>query len=235
MVPTHFTSIEFFQKKKDITLYRAADETQRYILKSIITKDTSVRQAFYDEYETLSALRHPSIPVYYWLREDYQVPGQKSGTLTLCMEDCSQPAPVFLFSIGELCRILYKTTDILSYLLENGVLYTDLNPSNLIISEAHGDYAVTLVDYTYCYYFLRNPYPAYPLRFSYNISPQLKGQQFLIQALTFLLYDLVEENHIEQLPSPVYQLLETGRNPSEELSLHDFQEMLRHCGAQQRK
>ena len=87
MVPTHFTSIEFFQKKKDITLYRAADETQRYILKSIITKDTSVRQAFYDEYETLSALRHPSIPVYYWLREDYQVPGQKSGTLTLCMED----------------------------------------------------------------------------------------------------------------------------------------------------
>lgn len=151
------------------------------------------------------------------------------------MEDCSQPAPVSLFSIGELCRILYKTTDILSYLLENGVLYTDLNPSNLIISEAHGDYAVTLVDYTYCYYFLRNPYPAYPLRFSYNISPQLKGQQFLIQALTFLLYDLVEENHIEQLPSPVYQLLETGRNPSEELSLHDFQEMLRHCGAQQRE
>ena len=141
----------------------------------------------------------------------------------------------FPFFHRELCRILYKTTDILSYLLENGVLYTDLNPSNLIISEAHGDYAVTLVDYTYCYYFLRNPYPAYPLRFSYNISPQLKGQQFLIQALTFLLYDLVEENHIEQLPSPVYQLLETGRNPSEELSLHDFQEMLRHCGAQQRE
>ena len=67
------------------------------------------------------------------------------------------------------------------------------------------------------------------------IVPNIKGQQFLIQALTFLLYDLVEENHIEQLPSPVYQLLETGRNPSEELSLHDFQEMLRHCGAQQRE
>ena len=212
MVSTEFTSITFFQKKKDITLYRAADEAHRYILKSIITKDAAVRQAFCDEYETLSALRHPSIPVYYWL-----------------LEDCSRPAPGALFSITELCRILYKTAGILAYLLEHGVLYTDLNPSNLIISRCHKDYAVTLVDYTYCYYFLRNPYPMYQLRFSYDVSPSLKGQQFLIQELTYLLYDLIEENHIDTLPSLIYQLLETGRNPSEELSLEDFTGMLHQC------
>lgn len=229
MVSTEFTSITFFQKKKDITLYRAADEAHRYILKSIITKDAAVRQAFCDEYETLSALRHPSIPVYYWLREDYCLPGQKTGALTLCMEDCSRPAPGALFSITELCRILYKTAGILAYLLEHGVLYTDLNPSNLIISRCHKDYAVTLVDYTYCYYFLRNPYPMYQLRFSYDVSPSLKGQQFLIQELTYLLYDLIEENHIDTLPSLIYQLLETGRNPSEELSLEDFTGMLHQC------
>ena len=231
MVSTELTSITFFQKKKDITLYQAADEAHRYILKSIITKDAAVRQAFYDEYETLSSLRHPSIPIYYWLRDDFRLPGQEAGALTLCMEDCSRPVPDTPFSMEGLCRILQKTADVLAYLLEHGVLYTDLNSSNLIISRYHEDYAVTLVDYTYCYYFLRNPYPMYQLRFSYDVSPDLKGQQFLIQELTYLLYDLIEENHIEALPSAVCQLLETGRNPSGELSLYDFQEMLKRCGA----
>ena len=91
MDSTQFTSIAFFQKKKDITLYRAADEAHHYILKSIITKDAAVRQAFCDEFETLSHLRHPSIPVYYWLKENVMLPGQETGALTLCMEDCSCP------------------------------------------------------------------------------------------------------------------------------------------------
>lgn len=258
-----FTAITFFQKKKDITLYRATDGQRRYLLKSIITKDAAVKQAFYDEYETLSTLRHPSIPSYYWLEEDYLLPGKQTGALTLCMEDCSRPAPEAPLSMKALCHILAKTGNVLSYLLAHGVLYTDLNPSNLIIyrkaeqptpsfSHADGlllsshpehndlinirethtkaDLSVTLVDYTYCYYFLRNPHPLYPLRFSYDVSPKLKGQQFLIQALTYLLYDLLEANHIEELSSPVYQLLETGRNPSDELSLDDFTAMLRHCG-----
>ena len=228
-----FTAITFFQKKKDITLYRATDGQRRYLLKSIITKDAAVKQAFYDEYETLSTLRHPSIPSYYWLEEDYLLPDKQTGALTLCMEDCSRPAPEAPLSMKALCHILAKTGNVLSYLLAHGVLYTDLNPSNLIIyRETHteADLSVTLVDYTYCYYCLRNPHALYPLRFSYDVSPKLKGQQFLIQALTYLLYDLLEANHIEELSSPVYQLLETGRNPSEELSLDDYTAMLRHCG-----
>ena len=229
MDSTQFTSIAFFQKKKDITLYRAADEAHHYILKSIITKDAAVRQAFYDEYETLSSLRHPSVPVYYGICEDFLLPDQSGQALTLCMEDCSRPLPCAPLTIRDLCHIAWKVSDTLMFLLEHGVLYTDLNPSNLIISGEKGSFNVTLVDYTFCYFFLKQPRPPYPLRFSYNLSPDLRGQQFLIQALTYLLYDLMERYDIMELPSSVCQLLETGRVPSESLSLEDFSAMLRHC------
>ena len=91
-------------------------------------------QAFCDEFETLSHLRHPSIPVYYWLKENVMLPGQETGALTLCMEDCSRPAPCAPLSMDALCVVMTKTAGILAYLLENGVLYTDINPSNLIFS-----------------------------------------------------------------------------------------------------
>ncbi len=229
MFPARFTSITFFQKKKDITLYKAADASHRYILKSIITKDAAVRQAFYDEYETLSSLRHPSLPIYYGICEHFHLPDQPGQALTLCMEDCSRPLPCSPFTIRDLCHIAWKVSDTLMFLLEHGILYTDLNPSNLIISGEKGAYDVTLVDYTYCYFFLKQPHPPYPLRFSYNLSPDLRGQQFLIQALTYLLYDLIDAHNIMDLPSSVCQLLETGRTPSESLSLKDFSAMLRHC------
>lgn len=230
MFPSNFTTIQFFQKKRDITLYHACDPSHRYIIKSIITKDISVKQAFSDEYQTLSSLHHPSIPIYYGISEHFRGPGQTTDALALCMEDCSCPAPTNAYSLSALCEILKQTADILTFLLKHGILYTDLNPSNLIISQKEsGAYHVTLIDYTYCYYFLRNPYPSYIPRFSYDLSPQLKGQQFLIQALTYLFYDLIEQNHITELTSPIYQLLETGRNPSSTLSLQDFSQMIQHC------
>ena len=71
MFPERFTSLVFYQKKKNILLYRAADETRKYVLKSIITKDAAVRQAFYDEYESLCCLNSPSLPVYYGISEDF--------------------------------------------------------------------------------------------------------------------------------------------------------------------
>ena len=61
MDSTQFTSIAFFQKKKDITLYRAADEAHHYILKSIITKDAAVRQAFCDEFPSQLSLEEPKL------------------------------------------------------------------------------------------------------------------------------------------------------------------------------
>lgn len=228
MFPKSLTSITFFQKKKDITLYRASDSCRRYILKSIITNDAAVKQAFYDECYILSSLQHPSLPVYHGIRETMLLPGQTEPSLVICMEDCSAPAAA-PFTLSELLSLMEKLLDVLHYLLEHGVLYTDLNPSNLMISRRKEGLHLTLVDFTYCYYFLHNPHPAYSLRFSYDLSPGLKGQPLLIQAMSLLFYELLEQNQIDDLPSSVLQLLETGRNPGPELSLSDFSRMLAHC------
>lgn len=230
MFPQQLSSFQFYQKKKDIVLYKAQDPSHNYILKSIITKDSAVKQAFYDEYYTLNTLFHPSLPVYYGIEDHFRFPDREGEYLTLCMEDCSVPenntSVPLSCDIQDLLKIMDKTAQVLSFLLDKGVLYTDLNPSNLIISKTKSDLHITLVDFTYCYYFLRNPYPDYDLRFSYNLSPNLKGQQLLIQELTFLFHELIEKNHIRELPFFVYQLLETGANPTENLSLHEFSLML---------
>lgn len=228
MFPHSFSSLEFYQKKKDIVLYKANDPSHRYILKAIITKDDAVKQAFYDEYHTLRQLHHPSIPVYYGLEEHFHFPDSPEEYLALCMEDCSLPQEELLQhgTITDLGQILCKVTDVLSYLLDRGVLYTDLNPSNLILSRRKEEIHLTLVDYTYCYYFLRNPNPVYSLRFSYNLSPSLKGQQLLIQEITYLACALLEDHRIVELSSGIYRLLETGKNPPEGLSLQEFSLMI---------
>ncbi len=231
MFPNPFTSVSFFQKKRDIVLYRAEDASHKYILKTIITKDPSVKQAFYDEYSTLSSFRHPSVPIYYGITEHFQWGKKKDEALALCMEDCSPGADSGPFCAAEVCEIMHRTAEILGFLLDHGILYTDLHPSNLIVKRQKEGCFVTLVDYTYCYYFLRNPHPDYTLRFSYDLSPRQKGQQMLIQALSFLFYDLIETHGLHELPSSVYCLLETGRNPSADLTLSDFTDMLKSlCG-----
>lgn len=229
MFPASFSSVQFYQKKKDVLLYRASDSSRNYILKSIITKDEAVKQAFYDEYHILSSLCHPSLPVYYGISENWQFSGQTPPALTLCMEDCSAPVPPASFTLSDILSGMELISQVLQYLLEHGVLYTDLNPSNLILSRRRGSIHVTLVDFTFCYYFLHNPHPPYALRFSYDLSPSLKGQQLLIQEMSLLLYELLETHHINSLPSSVWQLLETGRTPSETLLLSDFSRMLSHC------
>lgn len=232
MFPTSLTAIELFGKKRDISLYKAKDTSHHYLLKSIITEDSSIKQAFYDEYHTLSRLSHPCLPVYYGISESFCPPGQAREALTLCMEDRSVPGLSSPLTFEEINAVILTTGDILLYLLKNGVLYTDLHPSNLLLSrdftpEGKTQMQVTLVDFTYCYYFLTNPAPSYSLRFSYDLSPNLKGQQLLIQSLTYLFYALLEEHHCTDLPSFVYSLLETGRHPSEELTLEDFLCMFR--------
>jgi hypothetical protein len=110
MFPEQFTSLVFYQKKKNILLYRAADETRKYVLKSIITKDAAVRQAFYDEYESLCCLTSPSLPVYYGISENFSYPDREGSYLTLCMEDCSGGIPLDQYecSMEELMKIRKK-------------------------------------------------------------------------------------------------------------------------------
>lgn len=158
------------------------------------------------------------------------------------MEHCEGtllPELVPSLSLKDLLRILFSTGEVLAYLLENGILYTDLHPSNLLIRTTGQHRMVTLLDFTYCYYFLNNPNPPYTLRFSYNLSPDLKGQQMLIQELTFFLHALLEQkeqatekqtNSLQKsLPFSVYMLLETGNHPPETLSLREFLLMIKQC------
>jgi serine/threonine protein kinase len=223
-----FPSLHLLQKKKDTLLYKASDDSKSYILKCADGTNPLVRQAFFDEYTTLHRLSHPSIPVYYALLEDYPLPEQPGRYLVLCMEDRSLPTEKdsVPYSIRELMEILDQTGDTLSYLLKNGILYTDLNPSNLIIDRSEGRPKVTLVDYTYCYYYLTNPHPKDPLRFSYDLSSGLHGQQLLIQEMSLLLQELLEQNQPSQIPSSVYRLLQTGKTPPEGLCLEDFSAMI---------
>ena len=228
MFPHSFLSLQFYQKKKDIVLYKACDDSHNYILKGIIPKDSSVKQAFYDEYHTLKTLHHPSIPVYFGLEDQFLFPDSLQGYLTLCMEDCSLPEDQLLqqCTIGELGEILCQLTEILSYLLDHGILYTDLNPSNLILSRKDQHIDLKLLDYTYCYNFLRNPNPAYSLRLSYDLSPRLKGRQILIQEITYLACELMESHLMDEPSSRIFGLLETGKNPPENLSLEEFSVMI---------
>lgn len=224
MFPAQLYDFEFYQKKKDILLYRAKDHARHYILKSIIAKNDAVRQAFYDEYESLSQMISPSLPIYYGIEEDFHYPDREGSYLTLCMEDCSDKEPLSMehYSLSELLQILHKCGQTLLYLLNHGILYTDLNPSNILVGENGDSFEITLLDFTYCYYFIRNPRPAYPLRFSYNLTPSLKGHQLLIQELALLLQQMIMEKEEISLSSSVCLLLETGLHPSENLLLPDF-------------
>lgn len=224
MFPHQFLSMEFYQKKKDIVLYRAHDPARHYMLKSIIPKDDADRQAFYDEYETLSGLVSSSLPIYYGICEDYTYPDRPGSYLTLCMEDCSTGSSLEEgnFTLSEFLQILYQIGTTLHYLLEKGVLYTDLHPSNVLIHKEEEELKITLLDFTYCYYYKRNPHPSYPLRFSYNLDPSLKGHQLLIQELALLLQDVIQSYEDVQIPSQIYLLMETGLHPSETLLLPDY-------------
>ena len=239
MFPAQFTDLQFYQKKKDMILYKAADDFHHYFLKCIITEKESVKQAFRDEYETFHQLSHPSIPVYYGLKEDFLLP-DGSQALALCMEYCEGiplPSAAPFFTLHDLLNLILQTGYILEFLLENGVLYTDLHPSNLLVhpmpKEDRDVFRLVLLDYTYCYYFLKNPSPPYPLRFSYNLSPSLRGQQLLIQELTFLFHALLElkgnSTPAAPLPFSVCTLLETGFHPSDTLLLKEYLLMVKEC------
>lgn len=240
MFPESFSAFTFYQKKKDTLIYKAADTSHQYILKCSENTSPAIRQALLDEYNGLSALSHPALPLYYGIKEDFCIPGTSKPVLALCMECCDGillPELAAKLSLHEILSIVLATGEVLSYLLENGILYTDLHPSNLLIRNTDTDLQITLLDFTYCYYFLNNPNPSYNLRFSYNLSPDLKGQQLLIQELCFFfhaLLELKENTNIvpvtkTALPFSVYMLLETGNHPAETLSLQEFLIMIKEC------
>lgn len=240
MFPESFSAFTFYQKKKGTIIYKAADTSHQYILKCIENANPVTKQALLDEYNGLSPLSHPALPHYYGIKNDFYIPDASKPVLALCMEYCDGillPELAASLSLNEILSIVLATGEVLSYLLKNGILYTDLHPSNLLIKNIHTKLQITLLDFTYCYYFLNNPNPSYSLRFSYNLSPDLKGQQLLIQELCFFFHALLELKEEAAtasitkttLPFSVYMLLETGNHPAETLSLQEFLIMIKKC------
>ncbi|MBQ9157309.1 MAG: hypothetical protein IJ137_11075 [Eubacterium sp.] len=245
MLSEQFDTIQFHIKKRDILLYKASRGSRQYVLKCTASGDPALRQAFHDEYRVMSRISHPRIPVYHQLLDGIRLPDREDlPYLILCMQDMTadpgqsstmetsglKPSTIIDtrgLDMGAILSIMDQTARILYDLLKEGVLYTDLNPSNLVIHRLEGSLMVYLVDFTCCYYFLENPHPAYRLRFSYNLSPELKGQQMLIQELSFLLQELLEaSSEAAAVPGRVYQLLETGMHPGEGLTLSDYRQMI---------
>ncbi len=224
MFPSSFQTFHFFQKKRDALLFQASSGVRKYFVKIFFTKDPTLLEAIHDEYETLSMLSHPGIPIYYGLNEHYHLPDHPDDCIAMCIADCTPSHPLALYNLPEssLLQVILQVGELLSWLLANGILYTDLNPSNLLVDVENGTPRVTLVDFTCCYYFLRNPSPSYRLRFSYDLNPALKGQQLLIQELSFLLHELMTASPDSAFSSRLYTLLETGLHPSSSLSLEKY-------------
>lgn len=53
MFPKSFSNFTFYQKKKDILIYKAADSNHQYILKCSENTTPALKQALLDEYEGL--------------------------------------------------------------------------------------------------------------------------------------------------------------------------------------
>lgn len=227
MKASHLRSISFYQRKRESLLYRAMSLQGPVFIKCLQSKDPGLRRALSDEYHVMHTLSHPGIPAYYGMFEDFPLPDREGHALALCMQDCLKLPQLNLADLAwpDLIETLSQICGILSYLLENGVLYTDLNPTNILL---HYDkkIQVSLVDYSCCYFFLENPNPDYSLRFSYNLSPNLKGQQLLIQEMSFLLQELIDQRTDSQVPSSLYRLLEAGKNPPDYLSLSEYASMI---------
>ena len=222
--------------KKNLRIYRAPAGNTNCIWKCCPMTDHAMVEAFRDEYETLRYLNHPSIPVYLSLWDNC-FPGDAAGLWSvLCIEECpGVPVKEVADRIPNrlILKILKATGQILSYLLASGIIYTDLNLSNLLLQSLPENNRLYLVDYTCSYYFLRNPNPTYSLCFSYDLSPDQKGQQLLIQELAFLFEDLVrtraDEKKDRELSSSVLSLYESGKKPSPSLSLKDYICQIDHC------
>ena len=48
-----------------------------------------------------------------------------------------------------------------------------------------------------------------------------------MQEIVYLAYELLETQAFKELPSRIFRVLETGKNPPEELSLEEFSIMLK--------
>lgn len=224
MFPKNFTNLSNLHTSDRSYLFRVTEKNKNYVIK--ISKETTPAsmEAYKDEYDTFSCMCHPSIPMYFGYEEHFRAQGLPSGQ-ALCMQYLSGTSlsSVSYFSIDDFKKYILDLGNILSYLLNCGVLYTDLHENNILLED--GD--VKLLDFTYAYYFLKNPNPSYTPNICYGLDLSLNGQQILIQNVSLLIKRLLEKGVVPLTPS-LGAVLQTGLHPHSSLLFYDFLEMLAH-------
>ena len=236
MLLQSLTPDALLRRKNNLRIYKAPAGTIDCIWKCCPMSRPDLVEALRDEYETIRNIHHPSVPAYLGHWDLCAIGDSDQLWSVVCMEKCpGQPIKQLLSGMSNrlILTILRDTGRLLSLLLSSGVIYTDLNLTNLLLHSSPGVSRLYLVDYTCSYYFLRNPDPSYPLCFSYDLSPDLKGQQLLVQELSFLFEDMLKtrgnEKKDSELSSSVFSLYEAGKNPSPSLSLGDYICQIDHC------
>lgn len=226
-----FSSAILLQKKKDSLLFRW-QEDRDCLIKAVSPSRRDLVQALRDEYAVMSGIRNKCVPVYYDFldQEDHFRWGNIDSWPAIMMEYIEGQALSRLLPHMDpesFLSVLLPVGHTLLDLLGAGVLYTDLNPGNVLIRLGQPP---CLIDYTGAYYYRRNPRPDYRIRFSYRLSSDLPGPRLLIQELALMLesylIDYEEKKEGRPVPSSVYSLLESGLNPSAGLIPEDYLSML---------
>lgn len=214
---SHLTIQKVLASPRQNIIYLANDGTRDYIIKAARQNSPALLEAYEDEYETLKQISHPVLPRYYAMIPDFRIAGESSPVPALCMEYINGTPflSIDYLTTKQLKKYILDLGDSLLLLLSKGVLYTDLHPGNLMIANNQ----MKLLDFTCAYYFLKNPYPSYVPKISYHLNQNLKGQQLLSQALSFLLIHLPDRFSIQGIPD---SLLEMGQNPHNGLLFSDF-------------
>ena len=223
------TSCTLTDRKKDTLLIRGFDGQKACFIKAVSPDRPDMVHALRDEYRAMSPIRDGRLPRYLAYTDRFHM-GSEGPFHALCMEYIDgRPLSRLLktMDLRDFLSLLEETGRLLGYLVLQGVLYTDLNPGNIMVRE---DGSFCLVDFTGAYFYRLNPNPDYHLRFSYELNPNLAADQLLIQELALMmnafLMDYEEKKEGRPVPSSVYALLETGLHPSDDLSLSDYLQIL---------
>ncbi len=222
MFPKNFDQISYLHTSNRSHLFLVSERKSKYVIK--IAKETTPAslEAYQDEYETFSKISHPSIPMYFGYEPNFLLDGLPNGQ-ALCIEYLTGTpmSSIPYFNISDLKKYILDLGNLLSYLLNFGVLYTDLHENNILIEED----SIKLLDFTYAYYFLKNPSPSYTPNICYGLDLSLNGQQILIQSLSLLIKRLVDNKNTTLTPS-LGAVLQTGLHPHSSLFFYDFLEMI---------
>lgn len=198
-------------------LYKVSDHHKQYVLKVSRRALSSEIDALKDEFETMRQISHPVLPKYYAFDSSISVPGLVNPVPGILMEyiDGIPLTSIHHLTTKQLKKYILDLGSVLFTLLQNGVLYMDLHPGNLLIREEE----IILLDFTKAYYYITNPNPSYNPKISYQINQHLPGQQILIQVLTNFFLHLPEHFPVHTFPTSLLQL---GLHPHKGISFSDF-------------